>query len=215
MLGDFLRCQIGILVVLLILPIVILNEGSAIPDSTYANNNLGISLDYPSNWKTLGDFDKDCVLLNNCMHAWTITTDGNEDDFNVMILSTRLNVSYLLKSPCNCDNLLDFVRWEYDDKRDHSNEFVINDNRTSVNQNHPAWQLEFIRVGEKGVVPDKILYVWALNNGIGYRFSYFEKNGTNYDNNLQDFKTMLNSIGFISPSKSQFLKEPSFLNPSN
>jgi hypothetical protein len=139
----------------------------------YENASLGISFQYPSNWR---QDDLPFCVIEGCLNFFTtlpkldnasnptlksnechwnetdsITASETCDVYSIGVGVYQLNKPDELSSieeACNCKTLKDFVKWGYNrnyiDVGDTKNTF-INDNQTTIGKNYSAWQMESVQ----------------------------------------------------------------------
>jgi len=199
----------------------------------YENARYGISFMYPPEWgEATGGASDDCPPYKQTEKAcgprfMTLINDTDKivdkigpadgsldfkkfisaiDMHNMGVLVFELDKSTKDAEACNCKTLRDFVRWDYtNDNRQNVN--FINDNQTIIGSNHTAWQTETTSaiLG----IPDKHIYLYAINGNVGYKFQYIAQPGPMFDQHLNEFKNMLKTVTFYTPEPE---KKPSFLN---
>lgn len=146
--------------------------------------------------------------------------DNKDDISTIWIFQDKLN-SPKIKDKCKCDTLLEFVKYQYENtisKLDNFN--FINDNKTVLNNNKSAIQLEY----EYSLEDDKIAKgfdIFTKNHDAFYTFSLVADKNNRYSKYLDDFKKMINSLEFISTTTTTTTtnkinqKQPSFMMDTN
>lgn len=158
----------------------------------YGNNILGFSLQYPHTW-TINTYDKsDCLKFDSCYIILIVAPPTNTS-----VISIRVqNLSSVDLFACLCKTLHDYVAWNYKWNDNFENISLLNNNQTTVNMNHTAWQAEIYKNHESS----KSLIVFAINDNSGYMFDYSVKDANVYNEYLSDFRGILRSIKFLSTS---------------
>lgn len=192
----------------------------------YQNPEIGITFQYPSEWKKPLDVNSDrCNMENECVLSFTfylfLQNPKNGDpavfDYSevmkfyfVAIQATNLRMPRNFSDPCNCTELEKFVSWDYrtDYNRIFKEQKFITDNLTKFKNNRSAWQMET----ESKDVHSKYYVVWMVNGDFGYRFIYYGPRGDHFAKYLGGFKEVLNSLNFTKILPNMV---PSFLKSSN
>ena len=200
---------------------------------TYENATLGISFQYPSNWREVipmlsfgplqgvsffATVPKLDTATNTSLNSSECGGNEPKGELEVAMSTIKMCDAYRMNldvyeldkpnrigGPCNCKTLKDFVTWDY--TRAELRNAFINDNQTIIGSNYSAWQMEEIFSSELG--NQKWFRVWAINDNFGYRFLYEAPADTRFDRYLDGFKNMLKSVTFSPPTPE---KKPSFLN---
>jgi hypothetical protein len=92
--------------------------------------------------------------------------------------------------------LKDYLVWDYARTSRQGNTF-INDNTTTIGSNYSAWQTEAMTI--LGGIETKIIYVYAINGDVGYRFQYIANQGITFDRYLEGFKDMAEDCNILLP----------------
>ena len=114
-----------------------------------------------------------------------------------------------IERECKCYNLEDYVKYIYTKTISQFDNFSItSDNQTTLSENKSAIQLEY------GFSLDDIeiqaFTIFTKNNDSFYHFTYFAIPQT-FSKYLDDFKKIVNSLEFVSPTMESKKKLPSFL----
>jgi hypothetical protein len=176
----------------------------------YEDPKLGISFQYPAEWKeptsTQATLSSDCFTIEACSVGWVFTFKSGHPIF---IYASKLDeTNGAVSGPCNCNTLQQYMKWDYN--RSDKDDTFIRDNQTTIGHNYTAWQMEKIKPDKT----EKTYVVWAINGNVGYRFSYAAR-GVNelFTKYLDGFKQLLRSVTFMP---TEAAKKPSFLSsPEN
>jgi hypothetical protein len=180
--------------------------------SDYENPKMGIKISYPE-YLELIDSSKDCGDDFRCNVVLLPNELKFNDTFMVTLTIDGVGSPFHKAEGCVCSNLADYMRWDYA-KGLFDGQTFINDNQTTVNSNHPAWQMEHEDIANGKF--EKILTVYTMNDNTGYKFRYSIANDK-YNQYLPVFRQILDSVIFSHPTKSipTLPKQPSFLNWGN
>lgn len=191
--------------------IAITLEVNAQPETTfevYQSPKLGVTFQYPSEWKEdLSEPSDDCKKTNNCsVSFWIFNVFPNKtiDNYNVNIMAIKLDMPSLETEACNCNTSKDFLSWMYNSLwKDNT---FINDNQTVIQNNRSAWQIEF-GSGD----PDRdgrYFAVMTVNGNYGYKFMYSGASNSTFGKYLEGFRKILDTVNFTTVETE---KQPSFL----
>lgn len=161
---------------------------------TYENTNLAIKFKYPGNWEISKAYRLDnetCTKFNSCEIKLDILTFNREDIGTVWVNSRNLNSTFEKSPACNCNNILDFVKWTRMSGQ-YSTGTILGEGYTHVNDNHTAYEVEQKSDNLQG------LTVWTINGKMGYFFHLIANNGFDFTINLPDFRKTLYSLEFTS-----------------
>jgi hypothetical protein len=177
--------------------------------SKYQNPRMGITFSYPNNlsimsqscFKSEGSGCRISLLYDTTI----LTCDECEKGIyagGVTVL--KLKETFQNQSACNCDELPDFVRWDYNNNRmSYANTKLVKESSAMVGGNHSAWQMEIL----DDVDTKKELIVWTINNnnnmGYVFSYSYSDLGNHDYDKYLPVFRDMLNSVKFTQIVRSE------------
>ena len=169
---------------------------------------LGLKIKYFDPWTILKSSDDlTCYTKNFCM--LTLGKLNDEGIGQVWIKQDREN-SPKFERECQCNNLEDYVRYLYTKTTisQIDNFSFIDDNQTTLSENRSAIQLEY-----EFSLDDIEIHAFTIftkNNDSFYHFTYFAIPQT-FSKYLDDFKKIVNSLEFVSPTMESKKKQPSFL----
>lgn len=211
-------------IIVLILGIVLVFSSAIYPHvnaqtplSKFEDKKLGLTFQYPSLWEEAHVPDAGCLSVDTCEIIFTVRDPKPLEDLselkNVQIYLfgakvTKLNSSSPSQEACNCNNLKDYVAWEYN-KGNKDQVTFIDDNQTMIGSNYTAWQLQWEATAQPPLGLSMGNYeVLAINGGFGYKFTYLGNTEPQFGKYLDGFKQLLSSVKLIQPEPE---KKPSFL----
>jgi hypothetical protein len=171
----------------------------------YQSLKLGISFEYPIDWKQPFEPYEDCRGTNNCMVTFMLVKsypNKTFDDFHIYVMAINLDLPFAQSPPCNCNSLKDFLRWRYDSK--WKDDIFINDNQTKIADNKSAWQIE-LKNKQNG---PRYLEVLTVNGNYGYVFFYSDNRNGPFGKYLDGFHKILDTARFTTVEQE---RKPSFL----
>lgn len=184
----------------------------------YDNPQLGISFQYPAEWKEPSPPKEGCNLTDYCRVNFIVLDESGSSKLEGGLTSipllvygvgvTKLKEQSSTVERCNCNSLKDFVAWDYirQDKLDKESgltNIYIGDNQTVIGNNHSAWQMEQLNSDKT----TKTYVVWAIEHDQGYRFVFLANAGQEFGKHLGQFRQMLDSFVFVPIKEAK----PSFL----
>jgi len=190
-------------------------NGFLIQQSSNIYEGLGIKIKYFEPWKEDLFQSDEPSCLNFCIATLTIPNSGahiliNQDKFD----------NQKIMDKCKCDTLLEYVKYEYQNTISKYEDLVfINDNQTTLtDENIPAIQMEYENKGstisdEENTI-EKSYTIYTKGPTSFYRISFSGDKNEQYPNHLDNFKTIINSLEFVSTineTNNNKPKQPSFM----
>jgi aldose sugar dehydrogenase len=189
---------------------------------TFEDKDVGIRLSYPSYWddlemlywrnSSLSDIKSDDQSSNKigcteglCLANFMIR-DSDTDSIAALVITAYDPEDYKIKHDCNCDSLIDFARYSYNDtlrgnKEFNNKIFLTNDNQTTIGKNYSAWQVEYYSSGSSDWKHYRI-FVKAFNT-FYYDIDYYSQSNRTYTKHLPEIKELLSSVEFLAMEKSK------------
>ena len=156
---------------------------------TFVSQDLGIQFKYPEVWGEPIEFANLVTF---------IIRDAFSRSIDLFIIQVgTFNLDTVGDQSCNCKNLMDFVRWDYDKTFRSDNNLTIQ-NQTIVNRDHNAWQMKLSSIPEKEMTQK--LLVWTIDGNTGYRIQYSAP-AHRFTEYLTGFEDMLRSFNFPEHSE--------------
>jgi hypothetical protein len=173
--------------------------------SVYENPDFGLRLPYPSHW-TIEDNPHDPSRGGN-IQGFSASLEGAE---RPIASDTTFSLNYRklgeFELPANM-TLKEFVREMYGPDSPKSVGFIfIDDNLTTIGNNHEAWMIEYSE-GE-GEGSRYVLDIYTINGGSGYVFKYMAEKQSS-SGNYQSVRNLLDTVELIPLTPTP--KQPSFL----
>lgn len=160
--------------------------------NTFFDQNLGLQFQYPSSWGEFVDSDSSDCHKSRCSISFVIRDPYSTSIDLFIIRIDSYNLKAGVQESCNCKSLVDFVRWDYDQKFRSDNN-VIFQNQTRVNSHRDAWQMELSSIATKEGTQK--LVVWTVDGDTGYRIQYSAPTHR-FTEYLTGFEDMLKSFTF-------------------
>ena len=205
----FALLTIAISLPILSLFVIGISYGQENQTSTYENTTEGIKFQYPSYWGNLTN-ERGCIH-NPCLIPLQNDEDmTNRSSFGIIRMFDKVSG---LHPTCDCDTLIEFVRWAYPALPKAFQDFtLINDNQTVVGKNNSAWQIEF-QATPKGLPHENTtkLVVFTKANSKFYTISFGPFSEQSKVKQLPEFKKVIESMEF-SPIQISTPRIPSFMN---
>ena len=163
----------------------------------YNNPLMGIKFSIPLSWNFTAYYgfekafcrgvDVDCRLALNPNYELSSYP-------NVVGLNIEAIRGVIFEKNCNCSSLKEFVRFHYNHIKNDTGFSFINDSKTIIGGNTPAWKIEYsnIDLGESRHVLDTL----AIENGTYYLINYYADE-VSFPKFLPDTKEMISSIRLI------------------
>jgi glucose/arabinose dehydrogenase len=189
---------------------------------TFEDKDLGVRLSYPSYWddletsywrnSSLSDIKSNDQSFNKvgcteglCL-ANVMIRDSDTDSIAALVITAYDPEDYKIKHDCNCDSLIDFARYSYNDtlranKEFNNKIFLTNDNQTTIGKNYSAWQIEYYSSGTTDWKHYRI-FVKAFNT-FYYDIDYYSQSNRTYTKHLPEIKELLSSVEFLAMQKSK------------
>jgi SLAP domain-containing protein len=192
-------------------------NGSLTQQSSNIYEGLGIKIKYFDPWKM--GFQSDDP---SCLYMCSIMLSAPNLEATIRIFQDKLD-NPEIKDKCKCDTLLEYVKYIYKDKISKQKDFVfINDNQTTLtNGNIPSIQMEYEKKGhstnfetlETKNIIEKTYEILTNGTNSFYRIIFSADKNEQYSRYIDDFKTMLNSLEFVSTINETINKpkQPSFM----
>jgi SLAP domain-containing protein len=193
-------------------------NGSLTQQSSNTYEGLGIKIKYFDPWE-MGLFQSDDP---SCIYMCSIMLSTPDLEARIVIFQDKLD-NPEIKDKCKCDTLLEYVKYIYKDKISKQEDFVfINDNQTTLaDGNIPAIQIEYEEKGrstnfetlETKNIIEKSYETFTKGTNSFYRIIFSADKNEQYSKYLDDFKTIFNSLEFVSTINETINKpkQPSFM----
>ena len=190
-------------------------ENGSLSQSSNVYEGLGIKIKYFGPWKEDLFQSDEPSCLNFCVAILTIPNS----EANILIHQDKFDNQKIMDK-CKCDTLLEYVKYEYENTISKYKDLVfINDNQTTLtDSNIPAIQMEYETKGstisndEKTI--DKSYTIYTKGPNSFNRISFSADKNEQYPRHIDDFKTMVNSLEFVSTineTNNNKQKQPSFM----
>jgi hypothetical protein len=182
-------------------------ENQTSQTNTYENTTEGIRYQYPSYWGNLTD-RLGCLKMA-CVIGFPQI--DSQIGFKFMIFKGYSNSSIGTPS-CNCNTLMEFVKFAYKDFSLENGFTFINDNQTTVGKKYPAWQIEYSSLDQEGGSTKKLSVLTKVNSTF-YIIIFNPFSDYSSAKEVTQFENLINTIEFL-PVNGTSPKIPSFLNPN-
>ena len=188
----------------------------------YENSILGVKFSYPDYWGNSANAEsqngsssnKDCFDGWFCSDFWLfldnpLTNSSFEYTYTVFGID-RFNSDYqIFSSECKCDTLTEFAQYRYEKEKQEADYFLfINDDNITIDNNFPAFQIEYTDEEQSTNVTDLVIYT-KVNNTF-YELDLSSDSNVGYSKYLPDIKKIIDSLEFI-PVIKPVEKQPSFM----
>jgi aldose sugar dehydrogenase len=189
---------------------------------TFEDKDVGIRLSYPSYWDDLEmsywrNSSLTDIISNNqsvnkmgcteglCL-ANVMIRDNDTDSIAALVITAYDPEDYKIKHDCNCDSLIDFARYSYNDtlrvnKEFNNKIFLINDNQATIGKNYSARQIEYYSSGSSDWKHYR-RFVKAFNT-FYYDIDYYSQSNRTYTKHLPEIKELLSTVEFLAMQKSK------------
>jgi hypothetical protein len=108
-------------------------ENTTAETQTYENPDIGIRFSYPTEWGKVIETSP-CHNQPVCV----LSLDGATTNYGLGFTLGKWS-----KETCNCDSLMDFVKFTYQGLARNNGFSFINDNQTTIGKNYSGWQYQF------------------------------------------------------------------------
>ena len=187
---------------------------------TFEDKDVGIRLSYPSYWDDLEmsywrNSSLSDIMINNqsfnnmgcteglCL-ANVMIRDYDTESIAALVITAYDPGDYKIKHDCNCNSLIDFAQYSYNDTLRETTEFnnkiiLTNDNQTTIGNNYSAWQIEYYSSGSPDWKHYRI-FVKAFNS-FYYDIDYYSQSDRTYTKHLPEVRELLSSVEFLPVQK--------------
>jgi hypothetical protein len=165
---------------------------------TYENPSVGIRFSYPTEWGTV--IEKSSQGCHN-QPACVLTLDGATDNYGLGFTLGKFS-----KESCNCESLMDFVKFTYQTLSREKGFSFINDSQTAIGKNYSGWQYQFSVLKDGNTRIGLAVSSRNNDNYYGILASYPNESRAIF---LPKFEKFIDSIEFLPI---QVAKTPSFMN---
>lgn len=164
---------------------------------TYENRDIGIRLSYPSEWGSIIEGERtDCSTDASC----TVRLDPTSGS------PIGMSIGKFTKEECECNSLMDFVKWTYQRLAREKGFSFINDSQYTIGKNYSGWQYQFSILDNGNTRIGRSVQVGNNDNYYGIYTSYPNESRAIF---LPKINKVIDSIEFLPI---QVAKTPSFMN---
>lgn len=179
--------------------------GGPSSNAVYKNEQMGISIEYPSNWKNSFK-GLECLSFTSIGRCIAIFSPEELNFFFITVDYPSIEGNPLIQNGCECKTLLDFVQWNFKTLKSSPGFVFLNDSQMTLPGNHSAWLMEYTKL--LGV--EKHYEILTMVDNAFYSLDYSALSNGPYDKYFPYVKKVIDSIEFFPVVKS---KEPSFISP--
>lgn len=164
---------------------------------TYNNPLMGIRFNYPDNWNfTIWYGFEEAFCKGNDIGCQLALNPNSEVSSypNIVGLNIIATRGPTFESHCNCSSLIEFLRWHYNNVQNYSLVTFLNDSKTVIGGNKPAWNIEY-NINWLGEAQHH-LDILTIANHTYYRINYYADQDSFYKF-LPIAEQMISSLQFI------------------